>query len=351
MGETFLKKVVGLLVGILLVLSLIPGSVLAGELPYKEIVVFGDELSEDLPPTTQDDYDPDDDNGLSWVSLWAKKYGLLESRKNPESEGCRGERNFSMPDASIEYFHNHWAYLMMCYRSQLPGDALYVIALGANNVRKIIADWEHSDSIRKKGCRKLLGCLDALDYDVYNRAEKDKTLKQTVTDLRGWIISMMQHGANNILVVNVPNLYLFPKYRKYTGPLDQLNTSIIKPDYEEAFLAGKIRLEAVMAGIRSRKVFAVTATFNNKLKNMVDQLQQDSYGLYDIRLMDFNRILYLLISDPKLFGFTNVRDACVEKGVVCAEPDKYLFWSDRKLTAAGQRAVAFFVPKETLLWK
>lgn len=156
--------------GILIILLLIPCLVLAGDKPYERVVVFGDSLSDPgnaffltginlKPPySTLDEFLIPDapyarggnhfSNGPTWIERLAKKLAVRGSAK-PAFKGKNGKKlkmtNYAVGgararDNGIDINLNTQ---LSAFLSDSQGvasmDALYVIALGGNDVRDAVA--------------------------------------------------------------------------------------------------------------------------------------------------------------------------------------------------------------------
>lgn len=121
------------------------------------------------------------------------------------------------------------------------------------------------------------------------------------------IAALVDIGAKNILVANLPNLGNLPATRKsvYSNALSALTT---------AHNAGLDRS---------------LATLKQRLGSGVQLLELDAYALYGEA-----------IANPAQFGFTNVTAACVDNLAQCSQPDQFLFWDGIHPTAAAHRILA-----------
>jgi phospholipase/lecithinase/hemolysin len=153
--------------------------------------------------------------------------------------------------------------------SQADSEALYVIWAGANDYRS----------------------------GITNPAEP-------VNNLINAVKSLASVGAENFLVVNLPNL----------GALPSINNN-----------------PTLSAGLT-----ALTNAHNSGLSAGVNTLNQQE-DLH-ITLFDANALLNRGLASPQEFGLTNVTDACLTitsptSFTTCPDPDRYLFWDQLHPTA------------------
>lgn len=133
--------------------------------------------------------------------------------------------------------------------------------------------------------------LDASPADTINRA---------VTDLLTIVGGLQLLGATDILVPGMPDLGLTPFFQAQ-GPL------------------------AAAQGT------ALTDAFNGALRANLPP---------GVTYFDSASLLRSAVSNPGLFGFTNVTDPCFNGTTVCANPGQYLFWDDLHPTTATDAIVA-----------
>ena len=107
-------------------------------------------------------------------------------------------------------------------------------------------------------------------------------------------------GATDILVPGMPDLGLTPFFQAQ-GPL------------------------AAAQGT------ALTDAFNGALRANLPP---------GVTYFDSASLLRSAVSNPGLFGFTNVTDPCFNGTTVCANPGQYLFWDDLHPTTATDAIVA-----------
>jgi outer membrane lipase/esterase len=128
---------------------------------------------------------------------------------------------------------------------------------------------------------------------------------------------LINAGAENILIVNVPDL-------------------------------GKAPISDGNEGL----VTSLTQFFNTELQNSIAGLDPTK-----VNFLDVFTITQELVADPALFGLSNVTESClaVTAGVGGAICDDFLFWDDLHPTAAGHQligdaAFAAVVPVPAAAW-
>jgi thermolabile hemolysin len=123
--------------------------------------------------------------------------------------------------------------------------------------------------------------------------------------------SLVQAGAINILVVNLPDLGELP---------GTLNTQ------------------------RGQELSVLTQKHNSQLAAALKNLRQQLQSKPNIIYYDVNEIFNQAINNPAKFGFVNVTDTCLDiersQYVVCKNPDKYLFWDDIHPSTAAHKLLA-----------
>lgn len=81
---------------------------------------------------------------------------------------------------------------------------------------------------------------------------------------------------------------------------------------------------------------AISVGFNLGLSSLISSME----GLFSgLDIIDFDTFSFMndVIADPASYGFANVSSMCLVGGVVCADPDSYLFWDSVHPTAAAHR--------------
>ncbi|MGK0499730.1 MAG: phospholipase/lecithinase/hemolysin, partial [Oceanicoccus sp.] len=128
---------------------------------------------------------------------------------------------------------------------------------------------------------------------------------------------LINAGAENILIVNVPDLG--------AAPISDGNEGLVT---------------------------SLTQFFNTELQNSIAGLDPTK-----VNFLDVFTITQELVADPALFGLSNVTESClaVTAGVGGAICDDFLFWDDLHPTAAGHQligdaAFAAVVPVPAAAW-
>ena len=179
----------------------------------------------------------------------------------------------------------------------LPGDALYVVAGGGNNARH------------------ALESLSGVPTPAQIAAAIASTSAAFALDVGNIVDTLQAHGAQNIVVWNVPNLGAAPAIR--------------------AQGANAIGLATLFAT-------SMNAALGFRLSSEVGVTTFDIFGL-----------LGQIVANPAGYGFSNVTNACVTS--VCLDPSQNLFWDGIHPTAAGHLVianamVAAVVPEPGSVW-
>ncbi len=125
-----------------------------------------------------------------------------------------------------------------------------------------------------------------------------------VGNLATSITTLAEYGAENFLVVNLPDL----------GKLPGTNSSDFSSSLTALANAHNSGLDAVLNGL--------------SLSYDID--------IYDV---DVSSLFTEAISTPSSFGFTNVTDACLTATSICSNPNEYLFWDDLHPTTAAHELI------------
>jgi phospholipase/lecithinase/hemolysin len=281
---------------------------------YSEVVVFGDSLSDSGnafalrgAASTPPDYALDPylipgapyargghhfQDGASWVEQLARSLGVSGSARPAFQASGSVARNFAVGGAraredgvNVNLPAQVAAYLEQTGGVASPG-ALYVIAIGSNDVRDALVAY----SRREDGGVILAAALGSI--------------AQTITSLSG-------AGARTFLVWNVPNIGLTPALRM-AGPA------------------------------ASQPATMISLAFNTQLTRILGLIAP---GLPSVRIMPFDAfgLLTSIVADPGAYGMSNVTSACVtpyEPPFACRQPDEFLFWDGIHPTRATHAIIA-----------
>ncbi|WP_414572544.1 SGNH/GDSL hydrolase family protein [Nostoc sp. CCY 9925] len=272
---------------------------------YDEIYVFGDSFSDTgnvfnstngaIPPSPTY-FNGNFSNGPVWVEYLASKLGL---NFNPNTNFAFGGATTGLDNLGLSFLPGLKQQIndFTTVNKSADPDALYIIWAGTN---------------------------DYLQYFFDNTPNP----KESVANLSAAITSLAAVGAENIMVVNLPDLGKFP----VTG--------------------GNSQTASILTSF--------TNAHNSDLTTTINLLNQQLSPETNIIPLDVNSLFNRIIADPEEFSFTNVTDSCVGelsvvpievpvKPVVC-EPDKFLFWDEIHPTTATHELIgelAFFAVNST----
>jgi phospholipase/lecithinase/hemolysin len=261
---------------------------------YDEIYVFGDSFSDtgNVFDTTKGAIPPSPtyfngrfSNGPIWVEYLASELGLTS---NPNT-------NFAFGGATTG-FENLGLVILPGLQQQINGftaanksadpNALYIVWVGTN---------------------------DYLDYFFGNIPNPS----ESVTNLLTALTSLATVGAQNIMVVNLPDLGKFP------------------------ITSG----DSPIAGVLS----TLTNAHNSGLTTALNFLSQEVSPEINIIPLDVNSLFNRIIAAPGEFGFVNVTDSCigdlsvvpinVSRQPVACTPDRFLFWDEVHPTTATHKLI------------
>ena len=170
-----------------------------------------------------------------------------------------------------------------------PGDALYVVYLGGNDVRD---------------------ALTALATDP-SGVTSSVILQGALISVRDNLLRLQAAGARRFLVPNAPDLSLVPAVR-LQGPAAQGAARWLAGGYNA-------NLALLLSGLETATGMSIT--------------QLDVFAL-----------LNEVVAAPAGFGLRNVEEPCIIPGVTvrpyCVKPDRYLFWDGIHPTRAGHGIIA-----------
>ncbi|MEL6555063.1 MAG: SGNH/GDSL hydrolase family protein [Cyanobacteria bacterium J06621_11] len=144
-------------------------------------------------------------------------------------------------------------------------------------------------------------------------------INQVTDNLTNAASSLINSGAKNLFISNLPDLGLQP----FADLLDQFN-----PQGSSLLTAFSDQHNQLL----DQKLTALSLATNTKITQL-----------------NVNKIINDVANDPASFGFTNTEDACLtnfQPGFVfdgiCDNPDEFLFWDDVHPTAATHDIIAQF---------
>ena len=268
-------------------------------LPFQQMIVFGDSLSDTgndfiatsglIPPPGAygNGRFTDGTDSLPSTSILGVWHEQLSAKLGFPAAGpsLAGGTDFAFGGAETGVSSTYFGQTVPGVASQLqfflngktsvPSNALYVFWAGANNL------------------------LDAGSANAVNAAAP-----QAISDLAAEIGTLASVGAKYFLWVDMAPLDQTPAGKN--SPLQSaLQTASV--DFNTQFVAAVPALESKYAGISITPV--------------------DVYGLY-----------LNILSNPSSYGLSNVTDTA--QGNLAADPDKYLFWDGNHPTTVGHGVVA-----------
>jgi outer membrane lipase/esterase len=266
---------------------LIPSKVLAQE--FGQLFIFGDSLVDNgnlfrltqptgnaippSPPYFQGRFS----NGLVWSELIGGEINIVPTSTTNFALGgsTSGSTNSISPQlpsltAQIAQF------------LALPGtpnpNALYVLLVGANDYLRLPVQTRSTESL------------------------------SVVNNISNTVNALIDKGARNILVSNLPNLGNTPQ--------------------EQAF----------------GTFTASSSTTENHNRNLNTALGLIARSRSDVNIipLDLNALVAEVTREPSRYGLTNVTTSCFNQqaGTICSNPNEFLYWDGLHPTAAGHQLIA-----------
>ncbi len=291
-------------IGFALLLSLC--SAIAGAVPYSDLYVFGDSLSDQgnvslltggaAPPPEYTDGSTYGrfTNGRNYIDYLAQDLGLsvtpsLLGGTNYAYGGARTSYQVWPIPGAQTLLQQRDAYLASLGGGSANASALYVVWAGANNLADILTQLAANPG-----------------YDP------SADLAGAVGDLASVVTSLVVAGAHSIVVPNIPDLGLVPAV---TG-----------------------------GGAPNPGASYLTGIFNQALSTALDQIDA-LFPAVDLIRIDTFSLLDAVYMNPAAYGLTNVSTGCyslyaLPGGTTCANPQEYLFWDAMHPTTATHRILA-----------
>ena len=239
---------------------------------FNHLIVFGDSLSDNgnlyeymrhQMPQSPPYYEGRFSNGPTWVELVAQKYAPNSSKDYlmDYAFGGAGVNESEEDDevGSLFTLRSEVSTYLAAHNSAADPQSLYVVWIGANNYL-------------------------ALPDDV------DTAVEQVIEGIRLQTQRLIDSGAKNVLVMNIPDL-------------------------------GAIPLAAEFGEIE--KMHEYSTKHNRRLQEAVDALKAVNAAVnwyyYDVETM-----LNKTMEEPQLYGLTNVTDTCYEAAAQKGDPQMLL---------------------------
>jgi phospholipase/lecithinase/hemolysin len=269
---------------------------------------FGESAAEPFEPIPSASYDIGGhhfSNVATWVEQLSRELSVPQtarasmSRSNPGSNYAFGQARARANAAEFPIFDfaSQVGSFLTDVNGQAPDDALYVVWIGANDVR---------DGISTILMAHLLG-----GDPVAAQAAAGQILSEAGQATLNGILTLYFAGARDFLIVNVPS-----------------------PGYTPALAM----FGALAQGVANQ----VTGGYNAGLANMVAGLS----GLPGATFtqLDADGVIAGIFADPEAAGFENVFSPCLAFGQfensICDAPDRHLFWDAVHPTRGGHRVMA-----------
>jgi phospholipase/lecithinase/hemolysin len=312
MKQTLARK--SILQGLLALLVALPLAA-AAQSSFTRIVAFGDSLSDpgnafalvgqtNTPPDWSVDpfLVPDRpyarggqhfSDGATWVEQLGRALRLAASvqaaARSPATAtnyaigGARARETGRGIDLPVQVR----AFITLDFAGRVPSDALYVVAIGGNDLRDAL-------TVAGRG------------------ADPTPILNDAIRSIASHIQQLHAAGARSFLVWNAPDLGLTPAIRG---------------------------IDALRPGTAAGAT-GLSQTFNFFLGQALDEL--GPLPGISIRRLDIFSKLNEIVNQPAGFGLTNVKSACITFSApfACTNPDEYLFWDGIHPTGAGHAIIA-----------
>jgi phospholipase/lecithinase/hemolysin len=291
----------------------------AAQAPYSRVVVFGDSQSDSgnafalLGTTaTPPDYTLDPffipsapyarggqnfTNGATWVEVLARALHVPGSAQPAFRSNSPRASNYAVGAArareagpSINLRGQVDAFLLQT-GGVAPSDALYILALGSNDVRDAV-----------------------LAFQAGGFLAAGAVLEAAVLEIQQQIARLYLAGGRHFLIWNSPDVS--------ATPAAQILDSLVPG--------------AAVLGT------TLTMQFNALLAGTLGALPAMLPGLH-VTQLDVYSLLQDIAMDPARYGFTNISSPCLTPNVppfTCRQPDRYLFWDGMHPTAAAHALIA-----------
>ncbi|KOP26360.1 autotransporter [Hapalosiphon sp. MRB220] len=282
-----MSKKIPVAIAFSVVSNFLPFKALAGD--YDQLFIFGDSLSDNgnlyritggtiplSPPYFRGRFS----NGPIWVEVLGSYLNIdaTETTNYAVGGSTSGNRNvlseqLIIPLPSLSSQINDFT----STPGNLSPNALFILWAGAN------------------------------DYLIQPTAKRTNDTQVVVNNLSNAITTLINQGARNIIVPNLPDLGKTPQERSQ-GTADTTT--------------------------------ALTKSHNTNLNSALQEIAKNPK--VNIIPLDINALFNEVIDQPERYGLTNVNDPCFDQqaGTICSNPDEYLFWDQVHPTNRGHEFIA-----------
>ncbi len=306
MHSNFVRRATVTLAALATLVVALNGTALAGESPYRSIVVFGDSLEDPgnafvltgqiatqpfapIPASAYAVGGHHFSNGRTWVEQLGRHIGLQRSTgpafrdpavaSNYAIGGSRARDVATSPSASQQV----GAYLAYT-GGTASADALYVVGFGGNDIRDALEDPANAATI----------------------------VGQAAAAMAGHLKTLCEAGAEDFLIANVPNLGVTPAIRAVGDPAVGFATLLSwnLNGLVQAYIAGLVQPACPEARFMTLDLFALSSA---------------------------------VVAYPEGFGFADAQPCLAfgtTGGAICAYPNGKFFWDAIHPTRAGHALLA-----------
>ncbi|MBD2432273.1 autotransporter outer membrane beta-barrel domain-containing protein [Fischerella muscicola CCMEE 5323] len=282
-----MSKEIPVAIAFSVVSNLLPFKALAGD--YEQLFIFGDSLSDNgnlyrltggtiplSPPYFQGRFS----NGPVWVEILGSYFNIDANETTNYAVGGSTSGNTNVlsesliiPLPALSSQINNFTSAPVTPSS----NALFILWAGAN------------------------------DYLIQPIEKRATNTQVVVNNLSNAITILINKGARNIIVPNLPDLGKTPQERSL-GTADS-TTTLIK-------------------------------SHNSNLNTALQEIARTRN--VNIIPLDIHALFDEVIDQPDRYGLTNINDPCFDQqaGTICSNPDEYLFWDNVHPTDRGHKFIA-----------
>lgn len=252
---------------------------------FQRLVVFGDSLS-DTGNTASAPYS----NGPVWVERIADQLGVeaLPSERGGSNYAVGGAQIVGLSGSSS--LQAQAAHFLAGEPDAARPDTLFIVFGGGND---------------------LFAILNFAVGSGMSVAEAERAAVTAADALAGIVRDLVDAGARNVLVPNLPDLAHVPVIRQ-SGPPASSAASLL------------------------------TRRFNDRLERGLDRVMAAAGQGTTILRLDVHGLLERALADPAAVGIEgiDISTPCLGPDGRCADPDRHLFWDSIHPTGLGHRRLA-----------